>query len=96
MFNFDVSLKTLSLPNSSGRLDPLEPFDIAGFSYNSEHDEKCYFLISIGPAILNYELWKIETGELKREYGKAALEVYQKLYEKKPMFEYIKRMEELT
>jgi hypothetical protein len=38
----------------------------------------------------------METGERKREHGKKALELYQKLYEKTPKFEYKQRIEELT
>lgn len=46
-------------------------------------------------ATLHYELYQMETGERKEEISQKALELYQKLYENLPKFQYKKRIEEL-
>ena len=46
-------------------------------------------------AVFYYELWKISSGKKKDQYASVSLEIYEKLNDTKPKYEYDQRIKEL-
>ena len=46
-------------------------------------------------AVFYYELWKVSSGKKKDQYASASLEIYEKLNDTKPKYEYDQRIKEL-
>ena len=46
-------------------------------------------------AVFYYELWKISSGKKKDQYASVNLEIYEKLNDTKPKYEYNQRIKEM-
>ena len=46
-------------------------------------------------AVFYYELWKVSSGKKKDQYASASLEIYERLNDTKPKYEYDQRIKEL-